>query len=118
MTSPFRDLPLRPRAIALLKEGHTPEAVHVMLVSEGQSPDEVLAVLTELVALMHQRDELGEDGQNFVGALSLGDEHHVHGLGRVALLEESDRAWSKGEVAKGGGHGSEALARTRKIPDR
>jgi hypothetical protein len=54
MTSPFRELPLRPRAIALLKEGHTPQSVHMMLVSEGQSPEEVRSVLTELVALMHQ----------------------------------------------------------------
>lgn len=54
MTSPFRELPLRPRAIALIKEGHTPEAVHVMLVEAGESPEEVRSVLTELVALMHQ----------------------------------------------------------------
>jgi hypothetical protein len=54
MTSPFRDLPLRPRAIALLKEGQTPEAVHVQLVSEGANPEEVQSVLTELVALLHQ----------------------------------------------------------------
>lgn len=54
MTSPFREQPLRPRAIALLKEGHTAEAVHVMLVSEGADPEEVRSVLTELVALMHQ----------------------------------------------------------------
>lgn len=54
MTSPFRDLPIRPRAIALLKEGRTPEHVHVMLVSEGADPEEVRSVLTELVALMHQ----------------------------------------------------------------
>jgi hypothetical protein len=54
MTSPFRELPLRPRAIALLKEGHTPEVVHVTLVSDGESPEEVRSVLTELVALMHQ----------------------------------------------------------------
>jgi hypothetical protein len=54
MSSPFRELPLRPRAIALLKEGHKPEAVHWMLIQEGGSPDEVRTVLTELVALMHQ----------------------------------------------------------------
>lgn len=54
MTSPFRAPPLRPRAIALLKEGHTPEAVHVQLVSEGADPEEVRSVLTDLVQLMHQ----------------------------------------------------------------
>jgi hypothetical protein len=54
MTSPFRDQPIRPRAIALIKEGHTPEAVHMMLVSDGADPEEVRTVLTELVALMHQ----------------------------------------------------------------
>jgi hypothetical protein len=61
MTSPFRELPLRPRAIALLKEGHTPEAVHGMLVSDGQSPEEVRSVLTELVALMHQAAAMAPD---------------------------------------------------------
>ncbi|HEY8077783.1 MAG TPA: hypothetical protein VIF62_26840 [Labilithrix sp.] len=54
MSSPFRDLPIRPRAIDLLKQGQTPEAVHVQLVSEGADPEEVRAVLTDLVALLHQ----------------------------------------------------------------
>jgi hypothetical protein len=54
MTSPFRSTPLRPRAIELLKAGHTPEDVHWQFVNEGADPDEVRAILTELVALLHQ----------------------------------------------------------------
>lgn len=54
MSSPFRGVPLRTRAIDLMREGHSADALHWMFVSEGQDPDEVRAVLTELVALQHQ----------------------------------------------------------------
>lgn len=54
MTSPFRGVPLRTRAIELMKEGHTADALHVRFVQEGEDPEEVRSVLTELVALQHQ----------------------------------------------------------------
>ena len=54
MTSPFRGIPLRTRAIELMKEGHTADVLHVRFVEEGEHPDEVRTVLTELVALQHQ----------------------------------------------------------------
>jgi hypothetical protein len=54
MNSPFRGVPLRTRAIELLKQGHTADAIHVMFVNEGQDPNEVRSVLTDLVALQHQ----------------------------------------------------------------
>jgi hypothetical protein len=95
MTSPFRELPLRPRAIALLKEGHTPEAVHVMLVSEGQSPEEVRSVLTELVALMHQAAAMdperlrGEAKWYFVQGAPM--EEVVRHFVRVGVVEDAAR---------------------------
>ena len=52
--SPFRGIPLRNRAIDLMREGHTADALHPRFVSEGEDPEEVRAVLTELVALQHQ----------------------------------------------------------------
>lgn len=52
--SPFRGVPLRTRAIELLKQGHHADQLHWQFVNEGESPEEVRAVLTELVALQHQ----------------------------------------------------------------
>jgi len=52
--SPFRNVPLRARAIDLLRTGHTADALHVQFVNEGEDPEEVRSVLTELVALQHQ----------------------------------------------------------------
>lgn len=54
MNSPFRGQPLRTRAIDLMKNGHSADALHWMFVGEGQDPNEVHAVLSELVALQHQ----------------------------------------------------------------
>lgn len=54
MNSPFRGQPLRTRAIDLMKAGHSADQVHWMFVNEGQDPNEVRGVLTELVALQHQ----------------------------------------------------------------
>lgn len=54
MDSPFRRAPLRTRAIELLKEGHSADDLHWRFVGEGENPEEVRAVLTELVALQHQ----------------------------------------------------------------
>lgn len=54
MNSPFRGVPLRTRAIDLMKNGHSADALHWMFVGEGQDPNEVRSVLTELVALQHQ----------------------------------------------------------------
>lgn len=54
VNAPFREIPLRTRAIELLKQGHHADHVHWRFVNEGESPDEVRAVLTELVALQHQ----------------------------------------------------------------
>jgi hypothetical protein len=54
MTSPFRGVPLRTRAIELMKEGHTADDLHVRFVAEGEDPEAVRGVLTELVALQHQ----------------------------------------------------------------
>jgi hypothetical protein len=53
-SSPFRGLPLRTRAIDLMKEGHTADSLHWHFVNEGQDPNEVRSVLTELVSLQHQ----------------------------------------------------------------
>lgn len=54
MTSPFRGVPLRARAIELLKQGHHADHLHWQFVNEGENPEEVRAVLTDLVALQHQ----------------------------------------------------------------
>jgi len=54
MSSPFRDSPLRARAIELMKQGHTADSLHEFFVAEGAHPEEVRGVLTELVALQHQ----------------------------------------------------------------
>ena len=54
MNSPFRGQPLRTRAIDLMKNGHSADALHWMFLGEGQDPNEVHAVLSELVALQHQ----------------------------------------------------------------
>ncbi len=52
--SPFRGVPLRARAIELMKQGHAADALHWQFVQEGADPEEVRAVLTELVALQQQ----------------------------------------------------------------
>lgn len=54
VTSPFRGIPLRARAIELLKQGHHADQIHWQFVNEGESPEEVRAVLTDLVALQHE----------------------------------------------------------------
>ncbi len=54
VTAPFRNLPLRERAIVALKAGHTPDQAHAALVGEGENPDDVRAVLMELIALQQQ----------------------------------------------------------------
>lgn len=50
----YRDQALRPRAIELMKAGRPADAIHVQFVNEGADPEEVRAVLTELVALQHE----------------------------------------------------------------
>lgn len=47
-------MPLKPRAVELLKQGQSADALHWQFVGEGYDPEEVRAVLTELVALQHQ----------------------------------------------------------------
>ncbi len=94
--SPFRRPPLRARAIELLKEGHSADALHVRFVQEGESPEEVRAVLTELVALQHQAAAMdptrlrGEAKWMFVRGASIDDvvAHFV----RVGVPEEPARA--------------------------
>ncbi|MBS2017067.1 MAG: hypothetical protein JST00_29545 [Deltaproteobacteria bacterium] len=54
MRPPFRDVPLRARAIELLKQGHHADQLHWHFVNAGEDPEEVRAVLTELVALQHE----------------------------------------------------------------
>lgn len=54
MNSPFRGVPLRTRAIDLMRNGHSADALHWMFLGEGQDPNEVHAVLSELVALQHE----------------------------------------------------------------
>lgn len=54
MTSPFRGQALRPRAIELMKAGYTADQLHIRFTQEGEDPDEIRAVLTELVALQQQ----------------------------------------------------------------
>lgn len=96
MTSPFRDAPLRPRAIALLKQGQTPEAVHVQLVSGGADPEEVRSVLTELVALMHQAAAMNPErlrGEaKWLYARGAPEEEVVRHFVRVGVDEQAARA--------------------------
>lgn len=96
MDSPFRRAPLRGRAIDLLKEGHSADDLHVRFVREGESPEEVRAVLTELVALLHQAAAMdptrlrGEAKWMFLRGASVDDvvAHFV----RVGVSEEPARA--------------------------
>jgi hypothetical protein len=44
-----------------MKAGHTADALHVRFVGEGEDPEEVRAVLTELVALQHQAAAMDPD---------------------------------------------------------
>jgi hypothetical protein len=95
MTSPFRGVPLRYRAIDLMKQGHTAEAIHQQFVAEGEHPDEVRSVLTELVALQHEaaaRDPVrlrGEAKWMFLRGASV--DHVVAHFATVGVAEEHAR---------------------------